>query len=98
MSVVGNMVGDANRISLKTTTKDYLFKADTKQQMTEWVEALNAAVFNAKIAGNDVRVVLPFDCIADMSVVKTNFNNDSLRVLVTVEEGFQQEEVLQSLT
>lgn len=79
-------------ITLVTTVKKYIFKADTPQQMKEWVEAINAAVFNSKIAGNDVRVVLPFECIDDLSIQKTSFGK-SLRILVVVDENFQPEEV-----
>ncbi len=60
--------------------------------MTEWVEAIRAAVFNAKISGNDVRVVLPFESIVELSIAKTNFNNDSLRFVVAGDEDIQSEE------
>ncbi|KAJ3372571.1 Sterol 3-beta-glucosyltransferase [Kappamyces sp. JEL0680] len=83
---------DKQCIKLQTTKKEYAFKADTTVQMNEWVEAIKAAVFNAKISGNDVRVVLPFDSIADLSITKTNFNNDSLRILVACDESLQPEE------
>ena len=91
LSVTEN--AETQAITLITTVKEYIFKADTLQQMNEWVEAINAAVFNSKISGNDVRVVLPYDCISDISITKDSFNHDSLRVLVVVDESFQPEEV-----
>ena len=61
--------------------------------MNEWVEAISAAVLNAKNAGNDIRVVLPFDSVASLSIVKTAFNNYSIRAMAVCEEVYQPEEV-----
>jgi PH domain len=91
LSVTGD--AESQAITLVTTNKKYTFKGDTLQQMNEWVSAINAAVFNSKTSGNDVRVVLPYDCISDISIIKNSFNGDSLRVLVVVDESFQPEEV-----
>lgn len=80
-------------INLKTLSKTYILRADTVTQMNEWVEAISAAVLNAKNAGNDIRVVLPFNAVADLRIVKSAFNNYSIRVMAVCEEAFQPEEV-----
>jgi sterol 3beta-glucosyltransferase len=80
-------------IKLKTTSKVYILRADTVTQMNEWVEAISAGVLNAKNAGDDVRVVLPFDAMADIRIVQTAFNSHSIRIMVVCEEAFQPEEV-----
>ena len=69
-------------------------RADTLTQMNEWVEAISTAVLNAKNAGDDVRVVLPFDAVADLRVVETAFNSHSIRIMAVCEEAFQPEEVV----
>lgn len=61
--------------------------------MNEWIDVISAAVLNAKNAGNDVRVVLPFDAIADLRIVKTTFNTHSVRITAISDESFQAEEV-----
>ncbi|KAJ3273334.1 Sterol 3-beta-glucosyltransferase [Terramyces sp. JEL0728] len=83
-----------NVIKLKTTDKEYRFKADTEVQLKEWLEAFETAIFNAKNSGNDVKVVFPFTSLASVSIAKTSFGNDSLKITVVCEESITTDDYL----
>jgi hypothetical protein len=77
-----------------TSRKNYVYRADTATLRTEWVKYINAAVFKARSVHHDVRVVIPFDHIKQLSVVKNTTNDDCLKVyLVDCENFIQGDEV-----
>jgi sterol 3beta-glucosyltransferase len=78
--------GVKNGIKLTTSLKNYTFKADTELQANEWIDVINIAVFNSKNSGNDIKVVLPFQSISDISISKTEFNDDSLKITAVLDD------------
>jgi sterol 3beta-glucosyltransferase len=80
-------------IKLVTSKRSYNFKADSHFHAEEWIDALKVAVFNSKNAGNDIKVVLPFDLICEISVSRTELNQDCLKISAHTEESDQPVEV-----
>jgi hypothetical protein len=84
---------------LRTKSKSYYLRADTGLLRKEWIASLNNSVFRAKNGANDVRVdfltqiVIPFENITELSIVRSPWSDDRLKIVVVDHESFLSDEV-----
>jgi hypothetical protein len=85
-TVVSCVATKERLITLKTTTKKYYFKADSDLQRDEWIEAINVAVLKAKNLGSDIKIVLPFSSLINISRGKDEYQGTSVSIQVHCNE------------
>lgn len=67
-------------------SKKFHLQADTETALQEWMKAIKASIFRAKNEGDDVRIVLPYNCIKTVEHNKTFSLTDTVRVRVVDED------------
>ena len=94
MNLIQAVENSDTDFKITVNKKKYYLRADTPVSRQEWVDRLTAACFKAQNGSDDVRIVIPFDNIVNVSLSSSVLEHQCLKISVVDHDTLMSEEYM----